>query len=40
MKDYVLKNYLMLYVEDCRKRGVEAGEMLFAAEARGKSKNE
>ncbi len=40
VKDYVLKNYLMLYVEDCRKRGVEAGEMLFAAEARGKSKSE
>jgi adenylate cyclase, class 2 len=30
VKDYVLKNYLVLYVEDCRRRGVEAGEMLFA----------
>ncbi len=35
VKDYVLKNYLVLYVEDCRKRGVEAGDMLFAAEASG-----
>ncbi len=30
VKDYVLKNYLVLYVEDCRRRGVEAGDMLFA----------
>lgn len=28
-KDYILKNYLVLYVEDCRKRGVEAGDMVF-----------
>lgn len=36
VKDYVLKNYLVLYVEDCRKRGVEAGNMLFAIESRTK----
>jgi len=28
-RDYILKNYLVLYVEDCRKKGVEAGDMLF-----------
>ena len=38
VKDYVLKNYLVLYVEDCRKRGVEAGNMLFSAEAGKKGK--
>jgi len=32
VKDYVLKNYLVLYVEDCRRRGVEAGEMVFGVE--------
>ena len=31
-KDYILKNYLVLYVEDCRKKGVEAGDMLFGGE--------
>ena len=30
-KDYLLKNYLTLYVEDCRRRGVAPGNMLFAA---------
>jgi len=29
-KDYILKNYLVLYMEDCRKRGVQPGDMLFA----------
>ncbi len=28
-KDYILKNYLVLYVEDCRRRGVAAGDMKF-----------
>lgn len=30
-KDYLLKNYLTLYAEDCRRRGVAPGNMLFAA---------
>jgi len=34
-KDYLLKNYLTLYAEDCRRRGVTPGNMLFAA---GKTK--
>src|SRR5262249_19246426 len=29
-KDYLLKNYLALYAEDCRRRGVAPGNMLFA----------
>ena len=29
-KDYLLKNYLTLYAEDCRRRGVSPGDMLFA----------
>ena len=36
VKDYVLKNYLVLYVEDCRKKGVEAGDMVFERAAGGK----
>jgi len=28
-KDYLLKNYLTLYAEDCRRRGVAPGNMLF-----------
>jgi len=36
-KDYILKNYLMLYLEDCKKRGVEAGDMVFA-DGEGKRK--
>jgi adenylate cyclase, class 2 len=28
-KDYILKNYLALYVEDCRKRGVTPQDMVF-----------
>lgn len=30
-KDYLLKNYLTLYVEDCRRRGVAPANMLFVA---------
>jgi adenylate cyclase class 2 len=30
-KDYLLKNYLTLYAEDCRRRGVAPGNMLFPA---------
>jgi adenylate cyclase class 2 len=30
-KDYLLKNYLTLYAEDCRRRGVAPGNMLFGA---------
>jgi adenylate cyclase class 2 len=33
-KDYLLKNYLTLYAEDCRRRGVTPGNMLFAAKKR------
>jgi len=29
-KDYLVKNYLALYAEDCRRRGVPPGNMLFA----------
>jgi len=32
-KDYILKNYLVLYVEDCRRKGVTAGDMVFGSEA-------
>jgi adenylate cyclase, class 2 len=28
-RDYLTKNYLTLYVEDCRKKGVAPGNMLF-----------
>ena len=28
-RDYILKNYLLLYVEDCRKRGEQPSDMLF-----------
>jgi adenylate cyclase, class 2 len=27
--DYILKNYLVLYVDECRKRGVQPSHMLF-----------
>jgi adenylate cyclase class 2 len=30
-KDYLLKNYLTLYAEDCRRRGIAPGNMLFEA---------
>ncbi len=29
-RDYVLKNYLQLYAEDCRRRGEQPREMVFA----------
>lgn len=29
-KDYLVKNYLTLYAEDCRRRGIAPGNMLFA----------
>ena len=28
-RDYVLKNYLRLYMEDCRRKGLEPGHMVF-----------
>jgi adenylate cyclase, class 2 len=28
-RDYVLKNYLTLYIEDCRRRGLQPRDMLF-----------
>jgi len=28
-RDYLTKNYLTLYVEDCRRKGVTPGNMLF-----------
>jgi adenylate cyclase class 2 len=30
-RDYVLRNYLTLYVEDCRQKGIEPKDMVFAA---------
>jgi adenylate cyclase, class 2 len=30
-RDYIVKNYLLLYVEDCRRRGEEPKDMVFAA---------
>ena len=30
-KDYLLKNYLALYAEDCKRRGVPPGNMLFTS---------
>ena len=30
-KDYLLKNYLELYAEDCKRRGITPGNMLFAS---------
>ena len=34
-KDYLLKNYLALYAEECKRRGVAPGNMLFTS---GKTK--
>ena len=31
-RDYILKNYLVLYVEECRRQGKEPRNMVFAAE--------
>jgi len=33
-KEYLLKNYLTLYAEDCRRRRIEPGNMLFSSEQR------
>jgi adenylate cyclase class IV len=30
-RDYVLKNYLVLYLEECRRQGTEPKDMVFAA---------
>jgi hypothetical protein len=30
-RDYITKSYLVLYVEECRRRGEEPRHMLFAA---------
>jgi len=30
-RDYILKNYLVLYVEECRRQGKEPKDMVFAA---------
>ena len=30
-KDYLLKNYLALYAEDCRRKGVAPGNMMFGS---------
>lgn len=34
-RDYVLKNYLVLYVEECKRRGESPKDMLFGAGKRG-----
>jgi adenylate cyclase, class 2 len=31
VRDYIVKNYLVLYLEDCRRRGEQPGDMLFGA---------
>jgi len=28
-RDYVLKNYLTLYVDECRRKGIEPAHMVF-----------
>jgi adenylate cyclase class 2 len=33
-KDYLLKNYLTLYAEDCRRKGIAPGNMLFETKKR------
>jgi|SRR5271170_3184524 len=30
-RDYIVENYLALYIEDCRRQGVEPKDMVFAA---------
>jgi len=35
-REYVLKNYLVLYVEDCKKRGEQPKDMLFGEGKRGR----
>jgi adenylate cyclase class 2 len=34
-RDYVLKNYLVLYVEECKRKGVSPKDMLFGGGKRG-----
>jgi adenylate cyclase class 2 len=34
-RDYVVKNYLLLYLEECKRRGEPARDMVFAAAASG-----
>jgi adenylate cyclase, class 2 len=34
-RDYVLKNYLVLYVEECKRSGVEPKDMLFGGGKKG-----
>jgi adenylate cyclase class 2 len=36
-KDYLQKNYLALYAEDCKRRGVSPGNMLFASGKKSRS---
>src|SRR6267378_5335595 len=35
-KEYVLKNYLVLYVEECKRKGEPPKDMLFGRENRGR----
>jgi adenylate cyclase, class 2 len=35
-KDYILKNYLRLYVEDCERRGIKPSDMVFPKRSKGK----
>jgi len=35
-RDYVLKNYLVLYVEECKRKGEPAKDMLFGGGKRGR----
>jgi len=35
-RDYVLRNYLTLYMEDCRRRGEQPTDMVFAKQKPGK----
>lgn len=37
-KDYVTANYLLLYRQECAKRGVKPGDMLFAKKKRRKAR--
>ncbi len=36
-KDYILQNYLVLYREECRKRGQEMGDMVFSGRSPSRS---
>ncbi len=35
-RDYVLKNYLVLYVEECKRKGEQPKDMLFGGEKKGR----